>query len=221
MRLHGYDRVLWDFNGTLLDDIAHSLRTMNRVLAAHDLPLLENADAYREIFCFPVQVYYARLGLPGEGEGFVAAAHEWMDIYREEEGELPLRRGAAEALDFLLTAHVPQGVLSATEQTMLAEQVRGLGIEHYFDALLGRGDIYASDKSDIAARYAVAHPTERVLMIGDTIHDFATAQAGNFDCILIAGGHQSRAVLAQCGCPVVEDFHDLVTYLSAEETALS
>ncbi len=214
MLLHHYDRVLWDFNGTLLDDPAHCLRTMNAVLAAHHLPLMADVDAYREVFCFPVQVYYARLGLPGDGEGFVSAAHEWIDIYREGEGDISLRDGAEEVLRFIREAGVPQGVLSATEQTMLEEQVTALGIRHYFDALFGRGDIYATDKSDIAVRYAETHPGEHVLMIGDTIHDFATAEAGGFDCVLVEGGHQSRRVLESCGCPVAESFRALIDHLT-------
>ncbi len=216
MRLHTYARILWDFNGTILDDLAHCLRTMNTVLTHHALPLLESEDAYREVFCFPVQVYYARLGLPGDGDGFVAAAHEWIEVYRAGEETLLLRQGVGETLDFIRASAVPQGVLSATEQNMLGEQVDALGIRHYFDALFGREDIYATDKSDIAARYAAAHPNERVLMIGDTIHDHSTACAGGFDCVLVAGGHQSRRVLEQCGCPVVEDFHALTAYLAEE-----
>ncbi len=218
MRLAKYNRVLWDFNGTLLDDVAHCMDTMNRVLAGHDLPRIASADVYRDIFCFPVQVYYARLGLPGEGEGYVAAAHEWIEIYRDGEDRIGLRKGAEEALDFIRTYGVPQGVLSATEQAMLTEQVEALGIGDFFDALFGRGDIYATDKSDIAVRYAAAHPTERVLMIGDTVHDYETARMGNFDCILLEGGHQSRRVLETCGCPVVGSFHDLVAYLAACDT---
>ncbi len=216
MRLDRYDRILWDFNGTLLDDLAHCLNTMNRVLAAHRLPLLANLDAYREVFCFPVQVYYARLGLPGDGEGYIAAAHEWMDIYRAGEHDLPLRVGASEALDFICGAGVPQGILSATEERMLESQVATLGIGDYFDTLFGRSDIYATNKSDIAVRYAAEHPTHRVLMIGDTVHDYETALAGGFDCILLEGGHQSRRVLERAGCPVIKDFHALVTYLSEE-----
>ncbi len=216
MRLLKYDRVLWDFNGTLLDDLDHCLATMNTVLAKHGLPLMADANAYREVFCFPVQKYYARIGLPGDGDGFVAAAHEWIEVYRAGETDLRLRPGVEETLRFISSCGVPQGVLSATEEKMLAEQVSAAGIGNYFDALFGRGDIYATDKSDIAARYAAEHPQERVLMIGDTIHDYTTAAAGGFDCVLVEGGHQSRAVLKTCGCPVAADFHALTAFLAAE-----
>ncbi len=216
MRLLQYDRVLWDFNGTIYDDLAHCLRTMNAVLAGRGLPLIDGEDAYREVFCFPVNIYYIRVGLPGEGDGFVTAAHEWVEAYRRGEETLRIREGVEEVLELIRASGVPQSVLSATERTMLKEQISALGITHYFGDLLGRGDIYATDKSDIAVQYAAAHPTERVLMIGDTTHDYATAAAGGFDCVLVAGGHQSRRALESCGCPVVADFHALAAYLQEE-----
>ncbi len=217
MRLWNYDRVLWDFNGTLYDDLRLCLDSVNRMLEERALLPIPTEEAYREVFCFPVQTYYARVGLPSEGEAFVEVAHEWMGLYRAGEDTVPLRNGALEALDFIRNNGVKQGVLSATEQTMLTEQVTSIGILPYFDCVLGRGDIYATDKSDIAARYAAEHPTERVLMVGDTAHDYQTADAGNFDCVLVEGGHQSRAALMTCGCPVVHDFHALVTWLSETE----
>ncbi len=214
MRLDQYDRVLWDFNGTLYDDLALCMDCINTMLDRYDLPRLRDADAYREVFCFPVQRYYAQVGLPGEGNAFVKVAHEWLELYRAGEHTVPLRMGTCEALTAIGAFDVPQGVLSATEQRMLEEQIAYVGLAPYFDLVLGRNDIYAADKRQIAVRYAEMHPDERVLMIGDTVHDFETASAGGFDCILVEGGHQNRATLLTCGCPVVGSFEELVTYLT-------
>ncbi len=214
MRLSEYDRILWDFNGTLLDDLALCLASINLLLTRRGLPPLEDENAYREVFDFPVQSYYTRVGLPGEGDAFVEVAHEWVEAYRAGEHTTTLRDGALPVLRLIRDTGVPQGVLSATEQKMLGEQVDALGIRDYFDMILGRGDIYATDKSDIAVRYRATHPVERILMLGDTVHDYKTALAGGFDCVLVTGGHQSRRVLEACGCPVVEGFEGLVDWLT-------
>lgn len=215
MRLTRYERILWDFNGTLIDDVALAVRAANALLSRRALPRIPSHDAYREVFCFPVCAYYEKLGLAREGEAFVRDANEWMAEYRAGEGEIPLREGILPVLDAVRAAGVPQGVLSATEQGMLEEQVCAMGIRAYFDRLFGREDIYAEDKSDIARRYAVDHPGERVLMIGDTLHDAETARAGGFDCVLMEGGHQSRARLASAACPLVETPRDLLAWLTA------
>ena len=214
MRIHGYDRVLWDFNGTLLDDVALAVASNNILLARRGLPPIPDEDAYRELFCFPVANYYRVLGLESEGEAFNRVAHEWMKEYRAGEKDAPLREGASEALDFIRSAGIPQGILSATEETQLEEQVSALGIRPYFDHLFGREDIYATDKSGIAARYRAEHPQERVLMIGDTVHDVETARAGDFSCVLVAGGHQSQARLAGARVRIFPDYPSLIAYLS-------
>lgn len=213
MRIHDFTRIMWDFNGTLLDDVDLCLSGANLLLSRRGLKPLEDREAYRRVFCFPVQAYYARLGLESEGQGFVDAAHEWVEAYRAGEHTAPLRAGALPLLQAIRGAGVAQGVLSATESVMLSEQLAALGIGEYFDLVLGRNDIYATDKSDIAARYAAAHTGERVLMIGDTVHDFETAQCGGFDCVLVEGGHQAKEVLTQCGCPVFDSFAALGAWL--------
>ena len=214
MRLKEYDRILWDFNGTLLDDVGLAVSSNNTLLARRGLPLIASEDAYREVFCFPVADYYRELGLESEGEAFTRVAHEWMKEYRAGEKDAPLRAGALAALDTVRAAGVPQGILSATEETQLEEQVTALGIRDYFDHLFGREDIDATDKSGIAARYRREHPEERVLMIGDTVHDVETAKAGGFDCVLVAGGHQSLPRIAGAGVSVFPDYPALIAYLT-------
>ena len=214
MRIREYERVLWDFNGTLLDDVALAVASNNILLARRGLPPIPSEDACRELFCFPFADYYRVLGLESEGEAFNRIAHEWMKEYRAGENDAPLRDGALAALDFIRAAGIPQGILSATEETQLEEQVTALGIRPYFDRLFGREDIYATDKSGIAARYRAEHPTERVLMIGDTVHDAETARAGGFSCVLVAGGHQSPARLRGAGVGIFPDYPTLIAYLS-------
>ena len=219
MRIREYDRILWDFNGTLLDDVALAVSSNNQLLARRGLPPIPSEDAYRELFCFPVADYYRVLGLESEGEAFIRVAHEWMKEYRAGEKDAPLRTGAVAALDAIRSAGIPQGILSATEEQQLEEQVTALGIRPYFDHLFGREDIYATDKSGIAARYRAEHPEERVLMIGDTIHDVETARAGDFSCVLVAGGHQSLSRLRSAGVEIFPDYPTLITYLLAETDA--
>ena len=208
----GYTRILWDFNGTLMDDLALCIDSVNLLLTRRGMPTVD-VDSYREAFCFPVENYYARVGLPSEGEDFVQVAHEWVDAYRSGEDTVRVREGVLDLLIKLKEAGIPQGVLSATQANMLKGQVEQLGLTPYFDLLLGREDIYARDKSSIAVAYRNAHPHDQILMIGDTLHDYETARAGGFDCILVEGGHQSRRTLETAGCPVMRSFQEVAEWL--------
>ena len=58
--------ILWDWNGTLLDDVALCVDALNRLLARYGYPQRYDRDQYRAIFGFPVQDYYARAVMIGD-----------------------------------------------------------------------------------------------------------------------------------------------------------
>ncbi len=205
MNIRDYQLILWDFNGTILDDLKLGMDTVNILLRRRGLPTIDTVERYHSLFGFPVQDYYERIGLWTRGEDFSPVAYEWLNEYRKEEHTAPLRSGILPLFDSIQKTGIPMGILSATETGMLKEQVKNLAIDGYFTCLLGRGDIYAGDKSQIAATYRGAHPHDRILMIGDTTHDYETATAGGFDCILVEGGHESRENLLKNGVPVAKD----------------
>ena len=65
-----YTHIIWDFNGTVLDDVEAGIRSVNDMLAARGLPVITSVAQYRELFSFPVIDYYRRLGLDVEKEDY-------------------------------------------------------------------------------------------------------------------------------------------------------
>ena len=51
-------RIVWDWNGTLLNDVNLCFECINRLLVSKNLDPLINLSAYRDIFEFPIQNYY-------------------------------------------------------------------------------------------------------------------------------------------------------------------
>ena len=54
--------ILWDWNGTLLDDVELCVDALNRLLEKHAYPQRYDRDQYRAIFGFPMEEYYVRAG---------------------------------------------------------------------------------------------------------------------------------------------------------------
>ena len=50
--------VVWDWNGTLFDDVALCIQVMNGMLEKRGLPRLAGPEQYRQVFTFPVEEYY-------------------------------------------------------------------------------------------------------------------------------------------------------------------
>ena len=53
--------IIWDWNGTLLDDLDVSMDALNSILTKEQLPLVLDKDEYRKYFQFPVIEYYKKV----------------------------------------------------------------------------------------------------------------------------------------------------------------
>ena len=193
-----YTHVLWDFNGTLLDDVDASIESANALLERHGLPRIGSVEAYRSLFGFPVIDYYRRLGFDFEECSYADLAVEWVAYYLKYSALSTLYPDVVSGLEAVKSIGVTQLVLSATERGMLERQVIELGIRPYFDGLLGMENIHAYSKEEIARGWREQNPDARVLLIGDTDHDSDVARAIGADYVLLSCGHQSAPRLAAC-----------------------
>ena len=206
--LSEYRNIVWDFNGTLLDDLGIGIRAVNALLLRRGLRPLASPEEYHAVFCFPIEEYYRRLGFDFSREPYEVLAVEWVNEYRAIEHTAPLREGASELISLFAGRGLRQIVLSATEAGMLREQLSALGILESFDTVLGRSDIYAESK--LALAEALAPSLEgRTLVIGDTSHDLEMAQILSADAVLLRGGHTSDAALKALGCEVADGLTEL------------
>ena len=191
-----YTHLLWDFNGTLFDDVEACIQSANALLGHYDMPPLASVEAYRANFGFPVIDYYKKLGFDFEKHSYADLAVEWVAYYLKYSVLSTLYPDVTRALEAVKLLGISQLILSASEQGMLERQVGELGIRSYFDGLLGMDDIHAHGKEAIARKWREKNPDARVLFIGDTDHDAEVARAIGADYILLASGHQSAERLA-------------------------
>ncbi len=196
---------IWDFNGTILDDVMTGIASVNCLLGQRGLPLLESIEQYRAVFRFPIQGYYERLGFDFSKEPYEVIAPLWVAEYLKRVPSAPVQPGVKELLEHFRALGVKQVILSATELGMLNKQLSELGMVPYFEEILGLDNIHASSKLSLAEEWRARHPDATAILLGDTDHDAETARRMNADCYLIARGHQSAAYLCTVGVPVYED----------------
>lgn len=182
--------VIWDFNGTLLDDVEVCFECANLLAAEYNLKKLENIDEYRKIFGFPVIDYYRRLGFDFNKIPYEEPANKWVGFYIEREHLIPIREGIMDVVSELKMRGLHQTVISATEKEMLIGQMKRLNIVGFFDEIYGRDDIYAGGKPELAERWRRTHPNEKAVFIGDSVHDYECAEIIGCPCVLLKGGHE-------------------------------
>ena len=209
-----HTHLIWDFNGTILQDMDLGIRCTNTMLSARNLAVIPSVEAYREVFGFPIDEYYRRMGFDFEKEDYdTVLAPEWVAMYMEGEPTCPMMEGAAEAIAAVKAMGIPQVLLSATEIDMLTGQLERLGIRGEFREVIGLDNIHARSKKAQALAWKERNPDARPLFLGDTLHDADVAAAVGGDCVLFCGGHQSRARLEERGYPVIADIREVVRYL--------
>jgi len=204
-KYNGYTCIIWDFNGTILDDVGIGIRSINHLLAARGLPTVDSRERYHEVFGFPIIEYYRRLGFDFEKESYDSIAVEWVEQYNRNRNCAEIYENIIGLLDIFKRTEKKQIILSATEYNMLAEQVSELGIDGYFSELVGLDNIKAESKENIALAWRKKNPGEKILFIGDTDHDLNVARAIGADCVLIADGHQDINYLSTLGTRVFEN----------------
>ncbi|MDO9555124.1 MAG: HAD hydrolase-like protein, partial [Atribacterota bacterium] len=78
--LSKYKHIIWDWNGTLINDIWLVVEIMNKMLKKRNMPGIDSKK-YREIFDFPVIDYYAKLGFNFSKESFEELTGEFINEY--------------------------------------------------------------------------------------------------------------------------------------------
>ena len=204
--------IVWDWNGTLQDDVQAAVNGINRLLAQRGLPTVDVAR-HRRVFAFPVRDYYTALGFELEKEDWHRLSHDFIEAFTQDASRA-LFRGALPALETLHARGVAMSILSASEQTLLEAALAQHGIRRFFAEVRGLDNHGAASKLDLAKILfaSIGGPYDDVWIVGDTMHDKEVADAAGCNCLLLAGGYQSRERLLACGCPVLDSVAEVPAF---------
>ncbi|WP_328948800.1 haloacid dehalogenase-like hydrolase [Streptomyces sp. NBC_00184] len=199
--------LVWDWNGTLLDDNIAVVGATNAAFAEIGLAPI-TLEQYRETYCVPIPRFYERLmgRLPTEVEW------ERMDRvfhrhYTEQREACGLTAGAAELLAQWQLAGRSQSLLSMYGHEHLVPVVRGYGIERHFVRVDGRTGPSGGSKAQHMERHFAALDgisPEYTVVIGDAVDDAVAAAHVGAKAVLFTGGSHSRSSLEAAGVPVVD-----------------
>lgn len=211
-----YKHILWDWNGTLLDDRQLALSVVNSILVKRGLSPI-SVSTYLQLFTHPVMDFYREIGL---GPGVMTVqeiASEFVSGYESGCHTCHLQLGAKQALQSFQHAGLKQSILSASHAQALKRFVMQFGVGEYFDALIGLDDHYAHSKLEQGMRWLKNQPFHPgdVLLVGDTDHDSEVALHLGCDCVLVSRGHQSAEKLATCQVPVMSSLVELTHLLTS------
>lgn len=205
--------VVWDWNGTILDDNHAVVASVNTVCAAYghaDIDL----DHWRAIYRRPIQdAYRDLLGRPVTAEDWVDIDRRYHEAYRELLPTCRLAPGIPDELHHWGRSGGRQSLLSMWFHHELVPLVTELGLADVFTRVDGlRTEVGGGGGSK--AEHLVAHLAAQgldpadVVVVGDVLDDAVAASAVGARCVLVTTGVMAHDQLVAGGVPVVDSVGD-------------
>ncbi len=201
--------VIFDFNGTILNDVEVSVACLNKTIEKYLLRDFISIDEYKRIFTFPVKKYYEAVGFDFEQLDWYEVGQYWMDLYLNNYYKCGLNDGVVDLLIANKEKGIKNVVLSASRVDILKRQLNELGILAYFDEVLGIDNIYATSKLPIGLNFIADKDINECVMIGDTLHDLEVARSMGIRCLLVSCGHQDKDILLNEHDKVYDDIRSI------------
>ena len=117
-----YKNILWDWNGTIVNDAPLFVETMNVLLKQKGLPSICLAD-YKKTFCFPIEKYWRALGFRFNKKTFAKLNKQFISLYKKRMFSPLLQPGIVSVFKELQSLKIRQFVLSASEDLLLQQAI--------------------------------------------------------------------------------------------------
>lgn len=208
-----YEYVIFDFNGTVLDDVDLCYSILNTLLSERGYKKCESLEKYKTIFTFPIIDYYINAGFDFTKHSFESIANEFIEIYQPNSFKCKIYDGIIKICKKLKNEGYKLILLSASKYENLLEQVNYFQIGDLFDEILGISNIHAKSKLGIAKKFFSDKDASKALFIGDSVHDFEVGKELGGDVILVSYGHQSKEILKGTKVPVIDSIYELEKFL--------
>jgi len=185
-----FRNLIFDWSGTLVDDLGPVIEATNAVLMRYDRAPMDR-ETFRRKFRLPYREFYAEF-LPAvpleelEAHFRPAFAAAVSPVF-----VLPFAR---EKLDWCLASGIRAFVCTSMDALAFERQLGEFGLHGHFEATYSG----VLDKREIIHQILETHgldPAETAF-IGDMTHDIETARHGGISSIAVLTGYQHAEVLA-------------------------
>jgi phosphoglycolate phosphatase len=212
-----FRHIVWDWNGTLLDDLELTVEVCDSQLKHLGLPGVKE-EVYRRTFCHPVRDFYRAVGVDYSVHSFQELTDAYHALYARRSNECSLFGDISQVLEELIERGVSHSILSALPDEILVQNVLQLGIRHLFTSVRGLDNNHAESKVQNGRDWLSSQslPSVDILLVGDTDHDAEVASELGIACVLIDRGHQHREVIECLSVPVVSSATELLAWLDAD-----
>lgn len=204
--------VLWDVDHTLVNMAGVSQLIYERAFAAMTGRVLERVADMAGRTEWAIAADTLRLAgfadpepmLPAFFEALRAAAAEMTEQMRARGRALP---GARETVAAFGADGVSQTLVTGNLRALAGMKLAAVGLTDHLDLAVGGYGEDSADRAELVrsaiaraeAAYGLDFPRQRVVVVGDTVHDVRGARDAGARAVAVATGRPSFAALAAAG----------------------
>ena len=209
-----YKHIIWDWNGTLLNDTSLCTQILNASLRKRDIPEI-TVQQYKQKFLFPIKTFYESIGFDFDKEPFENSNNEFNAGFVDQFKSLALQPFAKDTIIKFSEKKIKQTILSASRQDRLKEQVNFFDITQYLQHVVGTNNLYAHGKEYEGEELLLTLdiPAEETIIIGDTLLDSSVAKYLKIDCALVSNGHNDIKRLKETGAFTFSDIKEFYNWI--------
>jgi phosphoglycolate phosphatase-like HAD superfamily hydrolase len=208
--------VVWDWNGTLLDDNHVVLAAVNEVCVGFGRASLSWAE-WQAAYARPMRLSYEQiLGRTLDEEEWARVDKLYHERYDALLYSCGLATGVEDALRGLVESGRTQSLLSMWFHYRLTPTIEQFGLTQYFTRVDGLpAEVGGGSKAESLNRHLEAQQLDPadVVLIGDVVDDAHAAESAGAHCILVTTGAMSRAALNSTGAPVTNSIAEALHLL--------
>lgn len=204
-----YEYIIWDWNGTLLDDTNASVDAVNDLFDSMKIDRID-IERYRECLDSPIYKFYEHFMDINKVsmEYVIGKYYGYMESHFDE---ITLSAGARETVEKAKEKGIKQYIFSAAAKSDIIPILQREKIEMIFDGISAASDREIGSKLERGEKMIKDYSINRkkCVLIGDSVHDFKCAENMGVDCILLTCGHQDLPSLKLTGAKLCDCFEDI------------
>ena len=185
-----FSNLIFDWSGTLCDDLALTLEATNYVLAQYDRPALTR-EQFRDEFQLPYPDYYARKTPEAK---LVDLEKHYRHAFDHAVTQVTIIPHAREFMEFCRRRGIRCFILTSMDPRAFDEQARHLGLKDYFEHIHS-GVRNKEEYIYNLLRQHSLNPADTAF-IGDMQHDINAAHCAGITGIGVLTGYNNAAQLA-------------------------
>ncbi len=190
--LNRYELVLWDFDGTIVDTLAHAARIYNQFAEQYDYQPIDDPHRVRGL---TLTEFLKRHRVPAWRVPFLF--QRFLSELQSNLDGVRTYSGIAETIQAIKSTGIRQCVVSSNSEANISQCLKQEQLQHQFESIVGYSRLFGKENAIRKAARAASVDLDRTLYVGDEVRDIEAGLKAGVDVVSVTWGLNNRSLLGK------------------------